>query len=71
MIFDISNTGSNRFDIRCVYIVPCKFNALSNNDEFGNLFAKRTKLGPNDHWITSFGEMASHIKIFRVLFDVN
>lgn len=51
--------------------MSCEFDAMPNNDEFSIVFAERTKLGPNDNWIASFGKMATHFKIFRMFFDVN
>lgn len=63
--------GSHWFDIGCIYAVSCQFNAMPNNNELSFIFTERAKLGPNDNWATSFGEMASHFEIFRMLFDAN
>lgn len=49
--------------------MSCQFNAMSNNNEPNFVFAKRAKLGPNDNWTTSFGEMASHFEVLGMLFD--
>lgn len=48
-----------------------QFDAMPNNIEFDNLFAKRTKLGTHHNSPAAFGAMATHTKILGMLFDVD
>lgn len=63
--------GSHWLAIGCVHIVSRELDAVPNNNEFGIIFAERTKLGTNDHRAASFGKMATHFEIFRMLFDAD
>lgn len=44
---------------------------MPDHHESSHLFTEGTKLGPNDHWSTAFGEMASHPQVFGMLFDAH
>lgn len=48
-----------------------QFDAMSNHNEFGVVFAKRTKLGTDDNRIATSREMATHSQVFGMLFDVD
>lgn len=43
--------------------MPCESDAMSDNDEFGIVFAEGTKLGANDDRTAPSGEMATHPEI--------
>lgn len=58
-----NHSGSYRFTIRCIYTMPCQFDAMPNNHESGVISAERAKLGPDDNGATASRKMASNFEI--------